>query len=778
MVNKIIYTKDQIEAVKDGYNFYYPYEAGLSSQPVVVNTAYSDGYGIYSWANNAAYFETLSEITGIKNRTEINHASAILEDLERNAPDKVVFKEANASPVDSTSPSQDVISRENIEKVEERQREIKSGVQESNRSVRKTIDRKQELQELQEKIKETNKKLYIKVESPDSELNLQGKDLQTQAIANPKKFIEDTSKVYQKDPTLNNLSPLEVKLKADQAALATYETIMGSSPLTQAAIIYNVAKSPEILNKIVPDGVLQAEVKKQAASFTNQKLSQYDLYRQFAKIDNSSTTLTLNDVSVQISDTPLPGYKEIDATLLINDQIIEPQILELENEINIPDPITRAQNVLNSKIEALSVNTQNSDVYNSDFTQSTLLQTRPISSSAGSINTFENTGYIPVDNHPKQKLSSKKFGSFTQPKQTENIMVDHKDSFFGSVAKSFKSSIGGMFKDLTTKIGIGLKGMESKQGLMVVGGIAVAAAGISTGGSALTFLGSTTSLVGVAINPTNILTGGAFTGIIAPILGFAGSLLSGIFTAIIIPIIWGVICVPLLIALFLFIINSGAYIVPQKPPDSAFVNGGGGFPLVCSDEKGPMSLPPNFSSPTGNRAWEIVFDLYQGFWCFWNRSPKGPPADFPKDTLVYPPGYPNLFDYSLFKSNPNPAESGVQNLFWCTYLVVKAYNETGNKIGTNLYTPDMYNDFKGRGKIIDAKDATPYNIKQGSVVFFHVTTGPNRLNHVGVVYRIDGAGIDMVQSNAPTKSFRLPFAPGQKGIVKLEPMQVMHFGLP
>ena len=79
---------------------------------------------------------------------------------------------------------------------------------------------------------------------------------------------------------------------------------------------------------------------------------------------------------------------------------------------------------------------------------------------------------------------------------------------------------------------------------------------------------------------------------------------------------------------------------------------------------------------------------------------KPPHPDFPNDVVTYPPSYPNLFDYSLFKRNPFPPPSGTYNLFWCSWLVVKAYHENGNQIQPNLYTPNMYVDFNNRGKLL------------------------------------------------------------------------------
>lgn len=265
-------------------------------------------------------------------------------------------------------------------------------------------------------------------------------------------------------------------------------------------------------------------------------------------------------------------------------------------------------------------------------------------------------------------------------------------------------------------------------------------------------------------------------GVATGALNVAGAIGAATLGAIGTPIIATLLGFPLVVALILFIINSGAYVVPPGIPESPFA--GNGVIVNCSDEKGPVGVPgPTSSSGIANRAWEISADLYQGFWCYWNRSPKGPPEYFPDDTLLYPPGYPELFDYSRFLSDPNPDPYSGVNLFWCTYLPIKAYTENGVSIGANVYTPSMYNDFLNKGKIINAADATPQNIPEGSVVFYHVTSGQNRLNHVGVVYSVDPGGMVVVESNAPIKSRAINFKAGG-GVGNTPGIETKYFGLP
>lgn len=300
-------------------------------------------------------------------------------------------------------------------------------------------------------------------------------------------------------------------------------------------------------------------------------------------------------------------------------------------------------------------------------------------------------------------------------------------------------------------------------------GIGVLAGGITYGGLALAENGIT----GLSAASTSL-----FAGIAGAISGTWALFMEGVGT----PILVTLISFPLVVAFIFLVINNSAYVVPQETLGNALT--GSGQPINCSSEKGPVGIDdgtgPNSNSPIANRAWKITYDLYQGFWCFWNRSPVAPAQYFPNDTLKYAPGYPDLFNYTLYKTNPNGAEGsyGSQDMFWCTWLIVKAYHENGNNIGTYIYVPDMYNDFvANHHKMIKAEDATPSNIVPGAVVFYQVQGGQysDRLNHVAIVYKVDPAGWDIVESNSSVKHERIAAVnPANNGSF----MQVRWYGLP
>lgn len=295
-----------------------------------------------------------------------------------------------------------------------------------------------------------------------------------------------------------------------------------------------------------------------------------------------------------------------------------------------------------------------------------------------------------------------------------------------------------------------IKSLFSKQGVAIGGVLALVA--LVVGGPAA---GGTVFLGSLAITGN---LGSFATGALSAI----GSIFVSIGTAIIGPIIGLIIAVPLLIAFIMLVINNSAYVVPPAPPvaESGFDIGQSGF--ECTTEKTPTTIT---SSPTGGsvvaeRAWGIMEDMYQGFWCYWNRSP----GDFPTDTIGHPDSYPELFDEKLFAVTSNPTREQVQSsgnvLFWCTWLIQKSYAAGGVSIQNTLWSPTMFDDFKNRNKMYEGKEMTFDNIKSGAVIFFDIKNSLNRVDHVGIAHTITPAGIKFLQSNAGTKDDFLPFING------------------
>jgi len=187
-----------------------------------------------------------------------------------------------------------------------------------------------------------------------------------------------------------------------------------------------------------------------------------------------------------------------------------------------------------------------------------------------------------------------------------------------------------------------------------------------------------------------------------------------------------------------------------------------GASITCTDEATPLPFPNGAGSGIARRAWEIMNNMYQGFWCFWNWSKTD---------------YPSIFDEELFRRNPNPTREEVQNdsqsLFWCTWLVWK----TQSNHGPSLNSQAMKNYYESQGRFVAPQNATVQNVRPGYVVFFDVFNSINRLDHVGVVYSVTPDSITFVQSNAFTKFDTITFRIGA-GVNNLPWARVGGFGRP
>lgn len=185
----------------------------------------------------------------------------------------------------------------------------------------------------------------------------------------------------------------------------------------------------------------------------------------------------------------------------------------------------------------------------------------------------------------------------------------------------------------------------------------------------------------------------------------------------------------------------------------------GGPPANCSQTQEPLSFPNTSSSTIAQKAWEIVNKLEKGFWCYWNNSPT----------------YPELFNKDKFRTDPNPVYPGWISscgncLFWCTHLVNKSYGAS-----MSLNAQGMADQFKSQGKYLERGEAKYTQIHPGAAVFFHVIGGPNRINHVGIVYSVTSNSIVFVQSNSSTKSSSITV--GLDGYAQNFPsMEVSGFG--
>ncbi len=367
--------------------------------------------------------------------------------------------------------------------------------------------------------------------------------------------------------------------------------------------------------------------------------------------------------------------------------------------------------------------------------------------------------------------------------------ITSKLSSLGTIGKALAIALKGL-RMLFGKLFIGAyraiaRFVNDNKEFMGITGTALTIGGILTGSmpmlaTGLGFLSSLAATIGPALVP----------GLVVTSIGFA---VVAVVTESLAFIAWIIISFIFLVTFTTFIINNGAYVVT---PSTLL-----GFGAICSSERTPVSFPAAGPADTSSarkiedRAWGIVDDLYQGFWCYWNRSP----GDAPGDTTQHPKSYPELFNYPLYQQNPYPSRTAVENdasnLFWCTQLVNIAYKETGNPQSGDFNSERMLLWFKDKGRFyanntamavryLTASIVTAPKIVPGSVIFFQFSGGPNRANHVAIVHHktcitpLGPCSIDFVQANAGDKQGNFTYNPNPLIGASYGGAEVLGFGTP
>lgn len=143
---------------------------------------------------------------------------------------------------------------------------------------------------------------------------------------------------------------------------------------------------------------------------------------------------------------------------------------------------------------------------------------------------------------------------------------------------------------------------------------------------------------------------------------------------------------------------------------------------------------PN-ANRVAQRAYDIASGLERGFWCDFNQSHD----------------YPQLWDsgwwaqYGAWGLDVEKASTeGAYKLFWCTWLVIKSYQETTDEnFPVATYVPNMKKFFEentAKGYSYTPRDAiTIDEIQSGDVLFFK--------GHVAIIYSKTSDSVTTVESN-------------------------------
>lgn len=211
--------------------------------------------------------------------------------------------------------------------------------------------------------------------------------------------------------------------------------------------------------------------------------------------------------------------------------------------------------------------------------------------------------------------------------------------------------------------------------------------------------------------------------------------------------------IPILVALMLFIINTSALVVPPNASPFSGSDSQIGFVsenVFCTDTATPLAFPDTATNTVAKRAYNIVSNLKQGFWCYWNNS-----SDFP-----------NLFNQSFYQSFPNPCvdagyppncvgnRPGGYDLFWCTWLILETFKAAGQTLSTNLLGANAMKEFfMSRGRFVSNSSQVFKKVTAGDAIFLSTARdNSDYAGHVAIVYQVGQDYIRTLDSNASQKS--------------------------
>lgn len=728
--------------LEDALQIMLPKELGLSDAAAKNELKTKN----YSWRDPKELSDYIKEITGQGNVKDAEYVLSQWQENFTQIPEYAASTMTGAPeyPVETTTLTPDQL-KQLQEENEAKEAKRKATVEHAETNVGAGIKRQQEIYAEQIKKVEAAKKefekqtKYARVQEVKlaDEQQTQIEDLREQSKANPQETVKVVSLEIK-----NRLGDSIPQAAADVAAFEVVSALGSNyTPVIQAGVAETASKEAAAKG--------EKEVAEWIATLSGENQG-IDLSKQIISMafGQEFTNVTLPEV--EVTNTPGPDFVPVSLAYI---------------------PV-EASKAIESKVKILNEPfLQETDYANKWFgSQLALMQgDRTVTQRELYFSTFKPQGRVDWQGIGGQSKLNIVSGA-SEPLKAIGAVA-------GGVAKQVVTKA--VVSKITTAIGTTVGGPVGTAVGAVVGWVADKIPWDKVKKWSLAAIGILTAGVGLILGIPGVLALGAGIGIfgglgalgVTPavvgsgVVGLLGAIGGATLGAIGPPILATLIGFPVVVALILFIINSGAYVVPPSPMSVNVF--GPGVKVVCTDEKGSVGVAgPSSGSPIANRAWEITYDLYQGFWCFWNRSPSnvpwnGPPRQgFPKDVVKYPPNYPNLFDYALFAVNKNPPEASGPNLFWCTYLPIKAYQENHHSIPAFLGAQAMLNAWP-KNKVILAADATPQNIVPGSVIFFKVPSHGPGIQHVGVVYLVDQSGITDVESNNAIKSERIVFSNGK-----------------
>lgn len=338
-----------------------------------LNESYTSPNVRLHWSTNK---ELLNYVLDITHTSDIRSANKVLYSFRDKAPENETFVPKEApEQVDANIASKAVRDTQELErqKREELEQENKASKEKIKKDIEDSVKKQREIYDQKiARVKESevelkDKKIYYRIKK-DLDTTTDVNSLRQQAEANPKKFVLDSADVLRKSNFLSNLPQEEIDLASKSVALSAYKSLTGMSPIEEATLIRRLV----VLGKINEDVALDV---------ISQKLSQHELAKEFfdfGKIDGK--------FEIEISDIPIEGFKEYNLSQ-IPAEFLDQQNLSLEFTKGFGVEEMKSQLLLNAgswintQISRLPVESTVSVVYRTEFVQTYLLPTIGLASS-------------------------------------------------------------------------------------------------------------------------------------------------------------------------------------------------------------------------------------------------------------------------------------------------------------------------------------------------------------------------------------------------------------
>jgi hypothetical protein len=705
-------TYNQVKALRAAFGHFYDQESGAK---------FVDAKTGFHFDNVTGFVDYLySPEIGIPKGTSVKHIGIVLESWYETLSKAPEFSEPTVTQAPRSAVNPNTLTKEQREQFEKelRAREIsqKEASEKAKETVEVSIKRQQEIYTEQiTKAKNLEKslkiqKIYYKIESPPEKVSPEVVSLHEQAEINPKKFIEEVSTEITAKANTQNLTPEESAVIGQQTALTTYEVLTGQSPLITVAVIDKVISDPKILSTIAPDAKSQATLNEIAQNIVEQKSAQFELVKEFVDLPKIDGIINGDKINVEISLNPKEGFKEFD----LNEQIISPHIdclnqqsLTLDNfrvlgEREIKSQLlTKAGTWLETQIAKFPAESAGGKFFSSDvvklgMSRLGVIPAAPMVAAEGSFmgKFLVGTGFGDV-------------AGFIQAKTGVNlgIKLAAKEGAKAIAKTGLKAAISKITTALSTAIPvpvlnwiIGFIGGEiigkilekinwakvKEWGAAIIGGVA--------GLIALPFVGIGAA-IGIGVGATAVsaglgagLGGATLAGIGSGIAGFFGALGGAFLGAIGMPIMVTLLVFPVVVALVLFIINSGAYLVPPSNTMASIEN-----PYIGIEKTATPSGP--FENVSKTITYKVTITAKKGILTNTTITEDckavSKTGSVPCPTVVLPsipdsisPANPFVFNYSTTFDQPKYSDSLVVN----TITVTAIANETSQtaKGGTTV----------------------------------------------------------------------------------------------